>query len=241
MERAQQRRGLELVLQVERGGGFVEQQDGGLLRRPLRAPEICASAAAMITRCFSPPLSVENMRASSGQRAGRRQRGSRQRDVARSLDLERAEVRIAAHQDDFEHAVFERELRLLRHDRHAPRDLTARERRERRAIEAHAALLRLARPREQPQQGRLAGSVRADDADETVRRHLERHAAHDRRLAIPEREVSGLEQCGSRSWRGGRARGSRAPLRRCGRRGSRRGRRSRRSAARATTRRRSRR
>ena len=121
--------GLELVLQVQCGRGFVEQEDRGLLRRPRRSAEICASAAAMMTRCFSPPLRVENMRASSASvpvdaSAARASATSRGPSIC-----ERAEVRIASHQDDFEHAVFEGELRLLRHDRHAPRDLAARQRR----------------------------------------------------------------------------------------------------------------
>ena len=99
------------------------------------------------------------------------------RDVARPLDRERAEVRIAPHQHDFEHAVFEREVRLLRHDRHAPRDLGSRQRRERRCRRATRCRAAAARSRQQPQQRRLAGSVRTDDPDEPARRHVERDAA----------------------------------------------------------------
>ena len=58
----QQRRDLELVGEIERHRRLVEQQDR---RCPRPRAAICASAAAMMTRCFSPPLSVANGRSSS--------------------------------------------------------------------------------------------------------------------------------------------------------------------------------
>ena len=45
-------------------------------------PPICASAAAMMTRCFSPPLSVVNGAILEVRGAGRGQRLARDRDVA---------------------------------------------------------------------------------------------------------------------------------------------------------------
>ena len=75
----------------------------------------------MITRCFSPPLSVSNGAILERQRARRRERLARDREVVRPLDLERAagagsvpSARPRATR------VVEREVRLLRHDRHAP-------------------------------------------------------------------------------------------------------------------------
>ena len=55
-------------------GSSRSSSGGG--RRPLR--EICASAAAMITRCFSPPLSVAKGRVSKRSRAGGLERAPRQ-------------------------------------------------------------------------------------------------------------------------------------------------------------------
>ena len=66
--------------------------------------DACASALAITTRCFSPPLSVANGARLERRRAGRRQRVARDRQVVGALELERAEVRVAAHQHDVEDA-----------------------------------------------------------------------------------------------------------------------------------------
>ena len=93
----------------------------------------------MITRCFSPPLSVANGRASNPAVPVASSARARQLVVPRAFDLERAEVRIAPHQHDFEHRVVEREVRLLRHDRHAPRQQRARHPPQVLPVEHHAA------------------------------------------------------------------------------------------------------
>ena len=126
---AQQRGDFELIGR-DRAPPSARRAAGCRVSRPWlsgsESREICASAAAMMTRCFSPPLSVANSRSSSVARARRRQRVARDRDVARALDLERRQVRIASHQDDFERREVERQVRFLRHDGHPPRHRRAR-------------------------------------------------------------------------------------------------------------------
>ena len=87
--------------------------------------EACASAAAITTRCFSPPLSVLNGRRSRPRGPGRGQDFPRDRQIVRSLHFEEAEMRMPAHEHHVEHRVLERELRLLRHDGDSASDLAA--------------------------------------------------------------------------------------------------------------------
>ena len=53
-----------------------------------RMSDDCVSAAAMTTRCFSPPLSVLKRRSSRCRRAGGAQHLARNRQIARTLELE---------------------------------------------------------------------------------------------------------------------------------------------------------
>ena len=90
-------------------------------RRAAAARGLCASALAMTTRCFSPPLSVPNDRPSN---AAVPVASSARRAMARSSgpsSANGAEVRVAAHQHDVEHAEVERRVRLLRHEGDPPR------------------------------------------------------------------------------------------------------------------------
>ena len=131
------RANFELVGEIERGRRLVEQS---------RMSGLCASAPAMTTRCFSPPDSVLNRRDCEMTVPVARSARARWRD-RRAFDLERAEVRIAAHRRHFEHRVLEGELRLLRNHRHAPRHRRARDRAEIDAVERDApAEGRRARP-----------------------------------------------------------------------------------------------
>ena len=96
---------------VERRGRLVEQQDLGLLREGARDHDALLLAAG------------ERGEAPAFQRGGAR-RGEglpRERHVARPFELERAEMRVAAHEGDLEHRVVEREVRFLRHDRNRAR------------------------------------------------------------------------------------------------------------------------
>ena len=158
--------------------------------------DACASAPAMTTRCFSPPLSVANGRASS---AAVPVAASASRAIARSagaFELERPEVRIAAHQHHVDDAEIERRLRFLRNDRHAPRQLA-------RAVSPAIGRpssstwphLRLQHARQQLQQRRLARSVRAEQRRQrrrARRRPTRRRRRGRRRRRVGERDVSRL-------------------------------------------------
>ena len=84
----EERRDLELIAEIERRGRLVEQQHVGRLRQRARNHDALLLAAAQ--RGERPRL--------ERRRAGRRQRLARDRLVRRALELERAEVRIPAHQ-----------------------------------------------------------------------------------------------------------------------------------------------
>ena len=122
----EQRADGQLVLEIERRGRLVEEQDraGGArgARRDLRQrrrddhPLFLAAAE----RRERPRLELG--------RPGGRQRFTGHAHVHRTFDGEGAEVRIASHQRHFENGVVEREVRLLGHDRHAPGDRRARQR-----------------------------------------------------------------------------------------------------------------
>ena len=66
-------------------------------------------------------------------------------EIVRSFHLERAEMRIPAHQHDLEHRVVERERRFLRNHRDPLRERPPRHARYLRGIESHDAGLRRAR------------------------------------------------------------------------------------------------
>ena len=190
--------------------------------------DACASAAAMTTRCFSPPLSVLNRRCSSSPVPVARERIARDGEIARPFELEQPEMRMPAHQHHLEHGVLEGELRLLRHHRNPLSD--------RRAATAGRAAHRRAAPsqrvgRRVPLSSRSSvvlpdpfGPEDADDAAagdvggdvvETPGRSPPSIAngAAARCGAIPERDLIGPQQRALPQTRCGRAQDSRAPLR----------------------------
>ena len=95
-------------------------------------------------------------------RAGGVERRQRARHVIRSFDLEGAQVRIPPHQHDFEHRVVEREMRLLRHDRHLAGELRPRNSAQVAAVQPDRAAGRCERAGQQPEQRRLASAVGAE-------------------------------------------------------------------------------
>ena len=127
---AQQLGQLQLVGEIERDRRLVQKQQpaaGG--------PRDLRQRGRDDDALLFPAAERAELAVLERQRAGRRQRVARDREIGRALDLERAEVRIAPHQDDFAHAVVEGEVRLLRHDRHAARERPARRPLETRAVE----------------------------------------------------------------------------------------------------------
>ena len=106
---------VELVAEIERRRRLVEQQDVRLLGE--RAGNDDALLLAARERGETAAL--------QGERAGGRERLARDGQVARALELERAEVGIAAHQGDLEHGVVEGEVGFLRHDGNRARERAA--------------------------------------------------------------------------------------------------------------------
>ena len=144
-------------------------------------------------------------------RAGRGERLARDRDVVRALDLERAEMRVAPHQHDFEHGVVERRgaFPAARPPCGAPRRAAAMSP-DVPPVERHAPARRPERSGQHLQQRRLAGAIRAEDADEAASRHVQRDAAQHRRRRRTEFDVSGLQQRGHQRTRREGAPGNRA-------------------------------
>ena len=106
LSRAQQRGDLELVAEIERRRRLVEQEHLGRLRQRAGNDDALFFTAA------------ERHVGASGEvvGAGGGERISRQREVARSFELERTKMRMAAHQHHFHHRVVEGRVRFLRHN-----------------------------------------------------------------------------------------------------------------------------
>ena len=165
-----------------------------------RMSDACARAPAMITRCFSPPLSVANDRDSSAAVPVARNASRAISRSRRSLELERSKMRIAAHQHHVDHAEVERRLRFLRHDapRAAPAPAAAC-RATGSAVEQHAARVGAQHAGDDSHQRRLARSIRAEQADDACRgrRRIDTSSQHVARRArvhvvVRERDVTSL-------------------------------------------------
>src|SRR5580765_6547124 len=113
VQAGEQRRDLELKAEVERGGRLVEQQHVGRLSQRTGDHDTLFLAAA--ERREAAILEA------GGAGVGHRAPGDRQ--VARALELERAEVRVAAHHHDLERRIVERAVCFLRHDGDPPRQI----------------------------------------------------------------------------------------------------------------------
>ena len=145
-------------------------------------------------------------------RTGGRERLSRDRDVPGSLDLERGQVRISSHEDDFERREVEYEVGVLWHDGHPPRHRRARYPQQIKVVEGHTAARGLKRAGQRTEQRRFPRTVRSEDSDEAVGRHVKRDAAKHRRpeRVIREGDVSGPQQPSAPPSHYVRAPGSRA-------------------------------
>ena len=163
----EQRRDLELVAEVQRGGRLVEQHHVGGLRQRARDDDALLLAAAQ----------RGERAALEGKRARRRQRLARDGDVRGPSSANGPEVRIAAHQRDFEHRVVEGETGFLRHDRDPPRDLGARHAGEVDAVERTRPLAGPSMPASSRSSVVLPEPFGPRIPDQAAGPHVDRHAA----------------------------------------------------------------
>ena len=150
---------------------------------------LCASAPAMTTRCFSPPLSVLKARPSNCPAPVADERPARDGQILRTFEREGAEMRKPPHQYDVEDAEIKRRLRLLGNERDPPRDLAVRPLGERTAVQRHRSDRRVVHPSEQLEEGRLAGSVRSENADQFAPLDVEADIVEDD--VMPHRALAG--------------------------------------------------
>ena len=119
-------------------------------------------------------------------------------DVVRALEADAVEVRCAADQHHLGDAIREGNPGLLRHDGDRPRERAAVVVAEIPAAEPDAPRRRPARPGEEPEQRRFAGSVRSRDRQHLALVDGERNVGDRPPAAVREAHVLGLEQRGRR-------------------------------------------
>ena len=173
LHQAQQR---HLVGRVEVGGGLVEQEQRRVDRERPRQQHALALAARKLVQ----PALLPRRAFGVGQRL------VDARFVVRCRRAEQAERRQPAEVHDFAHGQLAAGLALLRQPRDPARALAQRPLRERHATELHRAGVDRLQAGEHPQQGRLAGPVRADDGG-PAGCHCEAHVAQ--RLGAAERHA----------------------------------------------------
>ena len=180
LRRREQRRDLELIAEIERCGRLVQQQHVRGLRQRAGDHDALFLAAAQRRE----PARLER------RGAGRRERVARDLLIVRAFELERAEVRVAAHQHDVEHGEVERAVRFLRHDGDAARELAARQPLDRVTVDQHAASERRQRAR---RRGAAASFCPSRSARGGRRPRRARQTATRRRAHADPRPGSGRE------------------------------------------------
>src|SRR6266850_2546497 len=167
----QQRRRLRLVAQVEMRGGLVEHEEPRLLsQRPREQRALTLAARELLER-----------QRRQRQRLGGRHGGARRRGVFRVLEEAARCVRVAAHEHELLDGERKWPRRFLRHHRHLARQLPRSKGAHAPAVEPDLTALREQHAREQPQQGCLAGAVRADDAEDLAALDRERQSGERER------------------------------------------------------------
>src|SRR5262249_20100710 len=121
-ELLEERGDLELIPEIEGGGRLVEEQQRRSVLGVRTLGQLRHCRGKHYRRALAAAERAE-LTMSEGSRPSRLERSGSGREILRSLDLERAEVRVAAHERDLERAVVERQDRFLRHDREPAREL----------------------------------------------------------------------------------------------------------------------
>ena len=180
-EAAAQREHVERVRDVEAGGGLVEQQVAGVGRQAACDEDALPLAAGQAGR----------VAIGDGRDVGARHRLGDRVAIRRPLALEAPEVGVAAHRDDLAHRERERDVRVLRHQRHGPRQPPPRHAGQRRAVERRGPFRRRPHPRQQAQQRALARPVGTDQRHQAAR--LDLHARLPQQPAAADRQARGVD------------------------------------------------
>src|SRR6185436_3989369 len=184
---AQQRRELLHVRDVERGEGLVEQDQARRAGEHAREEHAFPLAAAHLVE-----IAIGEMR-----RVTERESARGFLPVRVRLPREAAEVRSAAGDHDLDRAHRKRGIRILRQIAGPAGVLLRMPRGQRLVLEQHLALLRRDHARDQLQQRRLAGTVRARDRDELPLAHRETDLVHGGNTGIRVRDLTQLEHQGA--------------------------------------------
>ena len=180
-----------LVTQIEVRGGLVEKKDLRLLGKGTRQQHALALAAGEPIE----PTALDLGHLESGHRL------ARDREVPRARKGERGEVRRATHQDDLERREREVDGGVLGDDGEPARNLAPSVGREGSPREPDGARARREDPRQEPDERRLAASVRTDHAEDLPGQEREADRAENLARAVAERDRVRLEERGHPSAR----------------------------------------
>ena len=173
---AHQLEDLQAVVDVEIGGGLVEQQHlGPLGQGPGHRHPLFFAAGQAGDRPVGQFLD-----------AGGGERLVDQGQVGRGGRAEAVQVRVQSHLHHLAHGVTEADHEVLRHQGESPRQLLLRPAVQRSAAEGHPAGMRLEQAAEQVEQGGLAAAVGAEDAVAAARRQLQADVTEHHALAVAE-------------------------------------------------------
>src|SRR4051794_15978501 len=126
--------------------------------------------------------------------AQRLQHARRELAILAAGNGERTKVRGAAHQDEVEHCEGEVAGVALRHVAYATRDLAARQRSERHAVERDAAAVRLQKAEDGAEERGLAAAIRAEHAHRFPGGEREADVPAHRVARKPERKMLNLQR-----------------------------------------------
>jgi hypothetical protein len=154
----------DLVLEIEVGRRFVQEENSGLLRQRARDVNALPLAARKV---FEQPIGeIENFH------LAHRPRGDL--DVPFAVKGPKSLMRIAPHHDDVAHTERYAERFDLRNARDRARTQFGVDLVGGAIVPEHASRLRLQSPRQESEQRAFARAVRAEEASERSRRQFER-------------------------------------------------------------------
>ena len=163
----EQRKGVESVIDVQAGGWLVEQDHVGLCCQAAGDQHALPLAAGqLVDQAISQMDDVGSLDCRLDRRHVHARRG-----------FEAAEVRMPPHGDDIAHCESEVDAGVLRHKGDAARQLPPGQRVEPLTTDGRTAFGRTPQAGKEPQDGRLARAIRADQCGDAPGQDFERHVA----------------------------------------------------------------